>query len=170
MALLLATLGGRLTGLRELVFVPVFAIGMLAFEIRQRPAWADRLQGPLPAALALLTLVVGMVLFRTPWGRGLPLFAVTFTCIACGNSLFGLLASKGARVLGEASYGIYLVHGIVLHLAFTMAPGLAGGQPLLALPLLAVLVTLLTAAGFLLVERPAIALGRRFVPKHVKYG
>jgi len=46
------------------------------------------------------------------------LFVVTtaFILIACGNNIFGLLTSRAARALSCASYGIYLLQGIVLYI------------------------------------------------------
>ena len=43
---------------------------------------------------------------------------IVFIIIAFGNNLFGLLSSKLARYLGEISYGVYLLHGIVLFCTF----------------------------------------------------
>jgi peptidoglycan/LPS O-acetylase OafA/YrhL len=39
--------------------------------------------------------------------------------VAYGNSLFGLLKLKSSILLGEISYSIYLLHGIVLYVLFT---------------------------------------------------
>ncbi|MFE1597880.1 acyltransferase family protein [Methylobacterium sp. ID0610] len=142
-------------------FLPLFAIGMLAHEIRAREALARPLRSRPAAIVALLALAVGLVGARNPYGATLPLFALFFVCVACGNSLFGLLATPGARVLGECSFGLYLLHGVLLSIAFEDA-GAASLAPAVApilLPLAAVAATLLAAAAFLIVERPALRLG-----------
>ncbi|MEI7295341.1 acyltransferase [Paraburkholderia tropica] len=54
-------------------------------------------------------------LVYTPGGAAL-LF-MPFLIIAGGNTLFGLLTSKAARLLGLLSYSIYLLHNWVLYLA-----------------------------------------------------
>lgn len=54
-------------------------------------------------------------LIYTPGGAAL-LF-VPFVAIASGNTLFGLLTNKAARLLGLLSYSIYLLHNWVLYLS-----------------------------------------------------
>ncbi len=48
------------------------------------------------------------------------LLTMFFSLIAMGTSLFGVLQSKGALVLGQISYSVYLMHGIVLYFIFTL--------------------------------------------------
>ncbi|MED6087983.1 hypothetical protein VZ169_14885, partial [Acinetobacter baumannii] len=38
-----------------------------------------------------------------------------FISLACDNNLFGLLNARPLQILGEISYSIYLLHGIVLY-------------------------------------------------------
>lgn len=174
-ALLVGSLAARhlRLPLSLVLFLPLFAIGMLAYECRRREAIARVLRAPGMALAALLALGFGMVAFPTPHTLAMPFFAVFFVCVACGNSLGGLLRGRGALVLGECSYGIYLLHGIVLSLLFVEAAGAmraigAGWAPAL-LPPAAALVTLTAAAGYLIVERPGIRLGGRLakrLPRH----
>ena len=66
-------------------------------------------------------------------------------------------------VLGEISFGIYLIHGTVLFLLFNF--GLPRDLPvrwvILFLPVATVIAVLLSAAAHMLIERPGIAIGRR---------
>lgn len=147
-------------------YLPLFAIGMLAFEVQAIPAIRRHLAGPLAAAMAVAALAVAAVTAPDPLhGPQLALFALFFVTIACGNPLFGLLSRPGSLVLGECSYGIYLVHGIVLAVLFTEGRPLVlalGEDGALALVIpAAMLVALITAGTFLAVERPMIAVGRR---------
>jgi peptidoglycan/LPS O-acetylase OafA/YrhL len=101
----------------------------------------------------------------TPYTVALPLFGLFFTCVACGNSLGGLLRTRGALLRGECSYGIYLLHGLVLSVLFTDAAASIGPiatdrLPALT-PLAAIAVTLITPVTCLLVERPAMRAGSR---------
>ncbi|MEC5400071.1 acyltransferase family protein [Uliginosibacterium sp. H1] len=60
-------------------------------------------------------------LFLFPKSNGpiqLALLTTAFALMAGGASLFGLLVTPAARVLGEVSYSIYLLHGLVLFIAF----------------------------------------------------
>lgn len=43
-----------------------------------------------------------------------------FVLIACGNQLFGLLVHPISRALGNLSYSIYLLHGILLFVTFNI--------------------------------------------------
>jgi peptidoglycan/LPS O-acetylase OafA/YrhL len=78
--------------------------------------------------------------------------------------MFGLLRTRAALVLGECCYGIYLTHGILLFLLFTHGGALTNlfATPFLPLlmPLVALVLVLLTAATYLLVERPGMKAGR----------
>ena len=145
-------------------FLPLFAIGMLADECRRREGIARLLRTPAAAGLATVALGIGMLAAPDPYGSVLPLFGFFFTCVACGNDLAGLLRTRGALVLGECSYGIYLLHGIVLSLLFVdlgaWTGRLAAAEAPLLLPVVAIVAALVTPLTYLLVERPAIEVGR----------
>ncbi|RYE86189.1 MAG: hypothetical protein EOO78_37430, partial [Oxalobacteraceae bacterium] len=167
LGLLLAALGVRALHLPvpALLYLPLFPVGMLAHEIRAREGPRRWLAQPWMAIPAVLLLAIAAISAPAPFGVvPLVLFGFFFVCVACGNDLGGVLRTRGALVLGECSYGIYLLHGLVLDLLFVDGTALTnrvgtGALPLL-LPLVAVLLALLTAVTFLTVERPAIGLGR----------
>jgi peptidoglycan/LPS O-acetylase OafA/YrhL len=167
-ALLLAiAIGGQVARLPGTIwpYLPLFAIGMLAYECQRRESLAALLRGRMAGAAGAIALVLAMALFPTPYGAAMPLLGVFFLCVACGNDMGGLLRTRGALVLGELSYGIYLLHGIVLALLFEDAAALLAAVPLQWLPLTilpfaALIVTGVTAIAYLGIERPAIAIGR----------
>ena len=71
---------------------------------------------PLPlAALAAVFLMPSL-----PPVVHVVLMFVFFLFVAHGNSLFGLLATGAAKVLGAVSYSIYLLHCIVLFVVVTL--------------------------------------------------
>jgi peptidoglycan/LPS O-acetylase OafA/YrhL len=148
-----------------MTFLPLFALGMLAYETAQRPAIARWLRRTEAAVVAAGALAVSVTIFPTPYEAALPAYALVFACVAAGNSFFGLLNRKGALVLGECSYGIYLLHGTLLNVLFTEGAGLTAAFSTQALPVLmiaaAAAVAIITPVTFLLVERPALMLGRR---------
>ncbi|MBK1878755.1 acyltransferase family protein [Pelagicoccus mobilis] len=82
-----------------------------------------------------------------------------------GNQLFGLLKLKGSLVMGEISYSIYLMHGIVIFLAFSTAwsPGKewTEEQFVWLMPVIGVAVVVVSAATFLGIERVGMRIGRR---------
>jgi peptidoglycan/LPS O-acetylase OafA/YrhL len=93
------------------------------------------------------------------------LLGAGFLLIVSGATLFGLLLTRPARRLGDISYGIYLLQGPVLLLAFSL-PGLRAASvssPAVHWGLVAIAAAALTAFATLthsLVERPGIKAGR----------
>jgi peptidoglycan/LPS O-acetylase OafA/YrhL len=50
--------------------------------------------------------------------------SIAFLIIACGNNLFGILTTRTARYLGEISFGIYLLHGVIIFIVINFIIGL----------------------------------------------
>ncbi len=146
-------------------FLPLFAVGMLAHEIHLRGLWSEFFRTRLASLLALLALCIATTSGQNPLGLPLPFFAIFFVCVSNGADLFGLLTASPSRRLGETSYSIYLMHGIVLSVFFVDLKALHESLPTSALPLLlpvlGLVVTLLAAVVFMLVEKPMIDLGHR---------
>lgn len=160
-------IAAKITGhhMELLRYFPLFAVGMIAYEIQSKDALRKILRKRAVSILALVALVAGMVLFENPYGSGMPLFAFFFTCIACGNSLFGILNARSALVLGEVSFGIYLLHGIVINIVFTEGREIienlgANQSTVLLLPAAATIVPI-TAVTYLFVEKTGIKTGKR---------
>ena len=147
-----------------LIYIPLFAIGMLAFEVSKRESVAQILRSPRVGIAAFAALLVGMTLFQTPYELAMPLFGLFFICVACGNDIF-ILNRGGAVVLGECSYGIYLIHGTILAILFTelgSVTELFATKYLAALmPIATICAVLLTAGTYLIIERPGMRLGAR---------
>ena len=145
-------------------YLPLFAVGMMAFEVQSRAKVRTLLSRPKMAIPAVLGLLVGMFLTKFPYGISMPLFGFFFICVACGNSLGGILRTRGALVLGECSFGIYLTHGIVFDIPFVDLDVSHGGLATMAfpvlLPVVAAAVVLTTPLTYLLVERPAMQRGK----------
>ena len=70
------------------------------------------------AMLALIAVAVPFV-FNTE-SLTLILLIIAFIIIACGNQLFGLLLHPVSRALGDLSFSIYLLHGILLFVTFNI--------------------------------------------------
>lgn len=146
-------------------FLPLFGTGMLAYELQRRQNIAKIFQKRWVSALALTALLVALIFFKTPLDLAWPFLSLFFIAVACGNDFWGLLRQDSARALGECAYGLYLTHGVALYALFTFLPGVTGAFSTLALPILlpvvAVALTFLTAASYVLVEKPGMGLGRR---------
>lgn len=94
------------------------------------------------------------------------LMFLTFVMISNGNSLLGVLTATPSLVLGEISYSIYLLHGLVLYIAFTLfelvnVAQLNEASFLLWAPATAAVIVAVCYLSYALIEKPAMALGKR---------
>lgn len=102
-----------------LISIVPFAGGIFAAYVHQNARWASQMKGRVAGAVALAALGLNVAL--TPNGHNFvtPIFLlIAFVPIACGNTLFGMLQIKAARFLGEISFSIYLLHGMLLYVTF----------------------------------------------------
>ncbi|MDI2113284.1 acyltransferase family protein [Commensalibacter nepenthis] len=92
------------------------------------------------------------------------LFAVVFFCIISGCSIFGLLTFSASQRMGEVSYGIYLLQGIVFYWIYSV--------PLIRhyvlrgpiefwgiMALICILILFLAMIVHILIEKPGIKIG-----------
>lgn len=113
-------------------------------------------------------LVVACLAAAYGLGRSLPvavwlgLLTVAFTLIANGNTLSGLLSSRLSRAFGEITYSVYLLHGLVLFLAFRgvagipLAQSLSPAQHWLVVALAAPFLVALSYASWRWIEQPCL--------------
>ncbi|MGY4492495.1 peptidoglycan/LPS O-acetylase OafA/YrhL [Pseudomonas sp. TE3610] len=110
--------------------------------------------------VALAVLVLCMTL--KPYSKAqMIILAIPFALFVLGNSLNGLLEHRGLKILGEASFSIYLLHGIVIYLLFSVF-GIYDFQAadfrhyVWYLPLVLWLVASVSVATYWGIERPFI--------------
>jgi peptidoglycan/LPS O-acetylase OafA/YrhL len=116
-------------------------------------------------ASATVAVCLTVLVFWFPSAHGFPqhiLLAIAFTLIAAGADLFGILSASASHALGELSYGIYLLHGLVLfllihyaagaHVVQQMSPQVYWGVIAALVPVLLIISSL----AFRFVELPAI--------------
>jgi peptidoglycan/LPS O-acetylase OafA/YrhL len=154
---------GRLTDIDAFRYLPLFAVGMIAHELRAYTKLTAALRTSWASLAAAASLLVGMICFPNPYDEALPLFAFFFICVVSGNKFFGLLNTKGSAVMGECSFGIYLLHGILLYILFNETS--IEIPAVILLPLLSSIVAVTTATTYLLIEVPCIAVGRQMSKK-----
>jgi peptidoglycan/LPS O-acetylase OafA/YrhL len=158
-----------LVGLRNetpMASIATFGAGMLAGSLREigfrnrLPEWATVL------LVVMLLAVIGLC--STAYSP-LALIGLTgvFLLISGGGTLFGLLTSRAAVRLGDISFGVYLLQGLVLTLFFQDTPlavsSLRSPEEHWAFMLVAALSLLLVATvTHVMIERPGIALGKGF--------
>lgn len=165
--LTIATLFGlRGRDLFEATLVLLFSVGMIAAAARKPLASAF---GGIPqwalSAVAIVFVAIALTRFDGMYGVAPALLlGAGFLLIVSGTTVFGLLLTRPARRLGDISYGIYLLQGPVLFLAFSFpwARTASVGSPAVHWSLVATAAVALTACATLmhsLVERPGIHAG-----------
>jgi peptidoglycan/LPS O-acetylase OafA/YrhL len=140
--------------------------GMLCASIQERFAFVMGKRLNFMLSFAVLLLLMLLMFFETAY-QTVPFLILwgMFLLITSGCSVFGLLASRAARRLGELSFGIYLLHGIVLH-AFFNSQGVSHfartSTPYfwMMIVLVGMVSVLVAMAAHLLVEVPGINFGR----------
>jgi len=96
-----------------------FAFGAIAAYLMRQFELSGYLKGRQFDVLMVVILVLLFTLF--PRGHGLPQYFLSFVffmLLINGNSLFGLLTSLPAKLLGAISYSIYLLHNITVNQIF----------------------------------------------------
>lgn len=93
------------------------------------------------------------------------IIALLFLLIVAGNSIFGLLSLRSSVVLGEISYSIYLLHGIILYIIFSIFRPISFvdysiDEFILFMPLIAVIVIIVSAITYITIEKTFIRLGK----------
>ncbi|MBY6264251.1 acyltransferase [Azospirillum sp. 412522] len=138
-----------------------------AYAIR-RPGFVRFARSDGGLAVALVALPATVAGFSGAYAP-LPVlgFGLFFAIVAAGQDFRGLLTRQPILWLGEISYGVYLLHGIVIWVLITANRPLRAligeSEPLYALALAGtgVLVLAIASLVHLTVERPAILYGRR---------
>lgn len=147
----------------SLVHLGAFAAGALASVLTRPARVRAALRGPGAALGALALAALVPALFDEPYEWAvLALLAPLFFVVASGNTLLGFLRLRPSRLLGEISYSIYLLHGLLIFLVLRGVLGVAAAGALspaaywgLIVALAPVLVVL-AFVTFRFVERPAI--------------
>jgi peptidoglycan/LPS O-acetylase OafA/YrhL len=94
----------------------------------------------------------------------LALLTIAFVAIAAGNTIFGILSHPLSKALGDLSYGIYLLHGVVLYVTFRFIVGLQRAASLSLFQYWSIIaacgafVTILAWLVFRYIERPSLRL------------
>lgn len=106
----------------NVIFPTAFVKGAIAAFVSRRVRIAMILRAP---GFGLLVLAAAWVaMFGHAPNLLVTLFVLAGFCVvACGNTVFGLLSNRAAVVLGDISYGVYLLHGLLLSVTFMFLLG-----------------------------------------------
>jgi peptidoglycan/LPS O-acetylase OafA/YrhL len=148
------------------VCTALFFTGMICASLTQNdltPKLANR------TASILVVALTGAVFCLFPSANHaapIVLMGFAFFLIVSGCDVFGLLSSRPVRRLGNVSYGIYLLHMLLLSVVFSLGSvvtfALRSPLQYWAVVLLsAVVLVILATAAHVWIERPGIELGNR---------
>lgn len=92
--------------------------------------------------------------------------SIFFASVALGNTMFGFFESKASIFLGEISYSIYLLHGLVLYILFSVINiidlnKLSLLQYEYTMPVIVILLILISTITHIIIELPGIRYGKR---------
>lgn len=140
-------------------FIKLFAVGIAVavFEDRMR-RWNIDFSGVRCTLVTVAILLICMKL-KSYSTLQMLILGVPFALFVLGNSLHGVLEIRGLKILGEASFSIYLLHGIVIYSVFSLldAYDFATPDPLsysLYLPLIILLTSSISVATYWCIEHP----------------
>jgi peptidoglycan/LPS O-acetylase OafA/YrhL len=154
----------------HVLYASLFLCGMVA-ALLMHAGFRIPLRGKLGLAVGALCLGLLFTAFYTAKGIvQVLLIGAVFCVFISGNTMLGILGMKAVRRLGEISYSVYLLHGLVLSGVFAIAPvrnfGMqSNGHYWLVVAVCGVLVIFVASLSYLLVERPGIDLGRKVAMK-----
>ena len=152
-----------------------FLFGGIAAVLCRKQCVLIFCKGKFASIIILLGLVMAVNFFSEPLSfiPELILFVV-FLLVVGGNSLFGMLSARASCVLGEISYGVYLLHGICLYVTFNFFIGIDQMRDInwfnfsgIILALTPVLIVL-SVLSYKFIEQPAILLTSNVSKKMVK--
>ena len=105
---------GKGESLRLANFAMLFLFGMLSGSLRHRGLLVKPTHRT--GSALLVVLVITVFQFRSPTNGlvGQLLLGTIFYLVVSGVSIFGLLTSRAAVRLGDISFGIYLLQGLLL--------------------------------------------------------
>jgi len=162
-------------------FAVLFLSGMAVASLLH-----ENMKLPMPdnvsSAIALACLAVIFATSRSGYGMlTATLLALFFYLVCSGASVFGLLTTTPAHRLGNISYSLYLMQGLVLTIVFASDSirnfAMASPQQYWAIGVVCACLLLLgSSLSYAFIERPGIALGKRLMrrepttgsPQHVR--
>ncbi|PSV09964.1 hypothetical protein C0W59_21735 [Photobacterium kishitanii] len=116
--------------------------------------------------MALFLFFLLFFFFKTSFGFYQSfIIGIIFLLFTYGFDFNGLLKNKIAIYLGDISYSIYLIHGLVLYTIYTilfpsLCSTLSFSQYMLLMPLVLLVVIFVSSITYLYIEKPMIKIGK----------
>lgn len=145
-----------------------FLVGILAAYLARNERIRRIAANKITALFVLPMLVFSYTYYHTIFSFvPYSLIAISFIAIACGNSLFGMLTNYISLILGQISYGIYLIHPVLLFIVYYMSPPImkmASHSQLsfwIVTSIVGMVLMLICSLTYQFLEKPCIAIGGR---------
>jgi len=105
----------------QAVFIYAFVGGVLTALIIKNEFISELTKKSISSFLILVCIIFVVLWFDTAYDIiPISILTLAFIGIASGNNLFGILTLKTSKLLGQLSYSIYLLHGIILYFTFIL--------------------------------------------------
>ncbi len=162
--IVLSLLGKVLLDLYVSGLALLFLCGMMAASLLHENLHL-RISQRLLSILAISCISIVLITSSSGYGTATSLILALFFYLVCsGANLFGLLTSLPAIRLGNISYSIYLMQGLVLTVIFAIPPirefAMTSSLSYWTIGLLCMYTLLICAAlGYVFIEKPGIAIG-----------
>lgn len=151
-------------------FIKLFAVGIAVavFEDRMRQ-WQIDFKGVRCTLVAVAILLISMKL-KSYSTLQMLILGIPFALFVLGSSLSGMLEIRGLKILGEASFSIYLLHGIVIYSVFSLLGVYDFTTPdplsyVLYLPLIVLLTSSISVATYWCIEHPFLRKAKAALPQ-----
>lgn len=156
----------------DLKLLGVFLSGLTAAALVRSDQFRAIAKRKISSLICILCVVITVEFFDSAYYL-LPtlLLTVSFSIIAGGNDLFGILSNSLSINLGRLSYSIYLMHGLLLFITFNfvLSPidllSYSSGQYWLLITAMAPVLIFISTLTFHFIEQPGLKFGVKLANK-----
>jgi peptidoglycan/LPS O-acetylase OafA/YrhL len=150
-----------------------FLGGIAAATVAHLKLLPEFLHGNIGHLVVMAALIGAFTGFPTAYAvQPLIFLAIAFILIAHGTSVFGLFDWRVSRFLGQMTYSIYLLHGVILYWLFHFVLALKAPshfQPAvfwLAVALCVPFIVAISCLTYRAIELPAMNSVKKLLPSH----
>ncbi|MBP8033095.1 MAG: acyltransferase [Bacteroidia bacterium] len=153
----------------QLYQIYAFAGGALAAYISKFVSINTKLKDYIASVVVIICLLLIRQFNTSKNDYCIILTSITFTLIASGTSVFGILKLSIIKFLGDISYSVYLLHGIILFsvfhfiISFENIKTYTPSQFSMLIFAITPLVILLSYLGYRFIEKPAMDKSKKII-------